>query len=290
MISLKDYAKKSETEAQNKSNTGFPGLYRFETPKTGKKHVFKARILPSICDGKAIDNELFFIESITHKAYQKKVDGKFTSELYCVCPTLFGKDCPICTKEEGKTKALISEIFQSYPEDMENKDKELYQELKSKKSQYAFIYVTEDSSNPDNVGKIFRWYFSKTVKEKLWELYADEDVGTPYFAEKGKILKVVVTVPDQNKLNWNIAVLPKDHHLSELDVEYTALPSITEVVTKMEQNLKPYNDIVTDVQKILDGHKEEVNINPKQDEVKNEKAKSDIVVNKNTVNDLITDI
>jgi len=115
---------------------------------------------------------------------------------YCVCPTTFGEYCPLCEHvadlfEKGKTNENIRKVAS---------------ERKRILRFVSNIYVVNDSTNPENNGKVFLFKYGKKINQMLQEMaegfeeaekkgkdFIEEEVCFPWYPdERGGFFKLII--------------------------------------------------------------------------------------------------
>lgn len=122
---------------------------RIWKPKVSESGVatFLVRFLPTIKED----------QSPVVKRFEHFVKGR-NGVFSFVCPTTFGKDCPVC---ESNRDMWADESTQ--PVARERKRREKY---------FANILILEDKLTPENEGKVFVYEFGAQIFGKIQEMYS----------------------------------------------------------------------------------------------------------------------
>ncbi|MFW6272638.1 MAG: hypothetical protein ACOC2U_02520, partial [bacterium] len=169
-ISTDEISKKMEEQEKPK----FEKDERFYIPERDKDGNFRAKIrflTPILENGKA---GLPRVQEFSH-AFKSR-NGRFFNE---ICPTTIHKECPICLANK--------------PYWEENKDTARVKVGHRSRKNYFIsnILVIEDSTHPENEGKVFIYKYPKTIKQFQDEYKTDE--GKDFFCpNEGAVFRLKI--------------------------------------------------------------------------------------------------
>jgi hypothetical protein len=108
------------------------------------------------------EDELPYVQLYSHSFQHPAKTGKWFIDN---CPTTVGRDeCPVCKLNKGVYASMSKDAAQKIAG------------ARSRKQHWiANILVIEDTANPDNNGKVFRYKFGKVINEKI------KDKAVPVF-------------------------------------------------------------------------------------------------------------
>ena len=122
------------------------------------------------------------------KVWSQGFQGTNASWLIDSCPTTLNQKCPIC---DHNSKLWNSGI---------ESNKEIVRKQKRKLSYYSNIFVIQDSTNPENNGKLFLFKYGKKIFDKVMEAmrpaFADEQPINPFDFWTGADFKLKIIKKD----------------------------------------------------------------------------------------------
>ena len=137
-------------------------------------------------------------------------------------------------------------------------DKEIARKQKRKLQYYSNVYIVQDSTNPENEGKVMLYRYGKKIFDKLMETmqpaFEDEKAINPFDLWEGANFKLKIRKVDGY---WNYdksefdSVTPLKSTDEELETIYNAEHSLADFVAP--SNFKSYDELKTRLDAVLSG-------------------------------------
>jgi len=137
-------------------------------------------------------------------------------------------------------------------------DKEIARKQKRKLQYYSNVYIVQDSTNPENEGKVMLYRYGKKIFDKLMETmqpaFEDEKAINPFDLWEGANFKLKIRKVDGY---WNYdksefdSVTPLKSTDEELESIYNAEHSLADFVAP--SNFKSYDELKTRLDAVLSG-------------------------------------
>jgi hypothetical protein len=137
-------------------------------------------------------------------------------------------------------------------------DKEIARKQKRKLQYYSNVYIVQDSTNPENEGKVMLYRYGKKIFDKLMETmqpaFEDEKAINPFDLWEGANFKLKIRKVDGY---WNYdksefdSVTPLKSTDEELESIWNAEHSLADFVAP--SNFKSYDELKTRLDAVLSG-------------------------------------
>ena len=137
-------------------------------------------------------------------------------------------------------------------------DKEIARKQKRKLQYYSNVYIVQDSTNPENEGKVMLYRYGKKIFDKLMETmqpaFEDEKAINPFDLWEGANFKLKIRKVDGY---WNYdksefdSVTPLKSTDEELESIWNAEHSLADFVAP--SNFKSYDELKSKLDKVLSG-------------------------------------
>tara|TARA_Y100000310_G_C20551618_1_gene748372 strand:- start:13 stop:915 length:903 start_codon:yes stop_codon:yes gene_type:complete len=155
-------------------------------------------------------------------------------------------------------KDPVSEMNSAYWNSGVESDKEIARKQKRKLQYFSNIYVVQDSSNPENEGKVFLYRYGKKIFDKILEAmqpaFEDETAINPFDFWEGANFKLKLRTVDgywnydKSEFDAPSTLLDDDDALEKLWKTQYSLTDFT-----ASTNFKSYNELKTRLTSVLAG-------------------------------------